>query len=261
MLKNWFKIFRLKKNLYALAEFNHFERVVSYLLLLKKQAILFDSGMGYEDISMEIKKITHNPVSVLLTHAHWDHIGGINHFKNLYVYNASFEIMHLNQGFSSLEIPELQDQKYFYNKFLPKKFTIQPVLSMKTLNDKQILKIDSTNIQVIHTPGHTLGSVCYWLEKENILFTGDTLYRGPLYLHLNESNLDQYYLSLKKLGKLVNGQTLILPGHNNISLKPISIKKVTKGVESILKSTVKPISTKNNISDFKFKTFSIRTKA
>jgi glyoxylase-like metal-dependent hydrolase (beta-lactamase superfamily II) len=64
-------------HVYALAEFEHVEKVISYLVVGDSQALLFDTGLGKKSIHNAIKTITKLPVTIFLTHSHWDHVGGV----------------------------------------------------------------------------------------------------------------------------------------------------------------------------------------
>jgi glyoxylase-like metal-dependent hydrolase (beta-lactamase superfamily II) len=108
-MSSWFTVSQLHPQVYAFAEFSHWEQVVSYLIVDKHRAFLVDTGMGYASIDEEVKKITSLPVTVLLTHTHWDHIGGLHEFESASVFNHSFELAQLKKGFSSKEVPELHD--------------------------------------------------------------------------------------------------------------------------------------------------------
>jgi len=215
MQKTWFTVTQVHKNIYALAEFSHWEQVVSYLLVDRSNAFLIDTGMGYESIKNEVNKITLLPVTVLLTHAHWDHIGGVTEFKKVCVFDDRFEKASLERGFVSKEINELNKPILFFNGYSPKEY--HSLGSKKfTVIKEQFIASDNFNIQAIHTPGHTPGSVCFYIPEFKVLFTGDTLYPGPLYAQLPESNLQQYGKSINKLNKLFSSNLLILPGHNVI---------------------------------------------
>ncbi len=216
MKKNWFSVTQLQKNVYALAEFSHWEEVISYLIVDKTQAFLIDTGMGYKSIRTCVAEITNLPVTVLLTHSHWDHIGGINEFKEIIVFNNAFEIHNLKCGFSSNTIEELNKIELFSNGFIPKKYTVAGTDSIKVVEDNAIIPSDSFSVQVIHTPGHTPGSVCFYVSELNAIFTGDTLYPGPIYLQLKESNVPDYIKSIKKLHTILNKDVCIFPGHNKI---------------------------------------------
>lgn len=77
MNTQWFTVKKIRPQLWAIAEFNHFEKTVMFLMVGKTQAILFDTGMGVRSIHKVIRTITKLPIAVFLTHSHWDHVGGI----------------------------------------------------------------------------------------------------------------------------------------------------------------------------------------
>ena len=212
---SWFTVKRIHSKVYALAEFCHWEKVVSYLVIGKDKAILFDTGMGYENIRARVEGITSLPVKVLLTHAHWDHIGGAFFFGSVGVYKSPFEMNLLEQGFSSESIDELNSERYFDKSFQPRKYHVEGVKKITKLSDDDVISVGDFSIQVIHSPGHTPGSVCYLIPELDVLITGDTVYPGPIYLNLPESSLEEYLQSVKKLVKVVSGKTKVLPGHNS----------------------------------------------
>lgn len=216
MNKNWFTITQIKKNIFSLAEFSHWEKVVSYLIVDKSQAFLIDTGMGYASIKHEVEKITTLPVTVLITHSHWDHIGSCNEFEKLHVFDHPFEKKNLKYGFSSNEITELTDKEMFSNGFLPIEYVVKGVNSFSVLQDKKFISSDNYHIETIHTPGHTPGSVCFYISELDALFTGDTLYPGPLYAQMTESSITDYVTSIKKLQKYKSTGLAIFPGHNDV---------------------------------------------
>ena len=179
--KNWFTVTQLTEELFAIAEFSHHEKVISYLIVVSEEALLIDTGMGYRSMLKLVRGITNNNIRVLLTHAHWDHIGSVHEFSDVWVFNNDYEKGLLSAGFSSenYKSPGLKN----FNTFE---------------NDHQF-QLDYLSINVIHTPGHTPGSVCFFVPEKGWLFTGDTLYRGPLYAHLPESNINDYKKSMQKL--------------------------------------------------------------
>lgn len=81
------------------------------------------------------------------------------------------------------------------------------------LKDKQKIQVADIELVVIHTPGHTLGSVCFYIEKEKLLFSGDTLFKDGIgRVDLPTSNKDLMHSSLQKLSHLP-GDTHVFPGH------------------------------------------------
>ncbi len=175
--------------------------------------VLIDTGMGYASIKDVIRRITRLPVRVLLTHTHWDHIGGAWEFQKIHVYDDAVEKNRLKNGFDSTKIPELQNMDMFEYPFLPKKYAVPEVVA-KTVLDKECVVCDPWQLTVWHTPGHTKGSVCYYESTKGLLFSGDTVYPGPLYAFEHESNVSQYASSMRYLLKHIDIVTSVFPGHN-----------------------------------------------
>lgn len=132
---------------------------------------------------------------ILLTHSHHDHINGIEQVL------AEFDAqLHLSK-------PEAQ----FWGKHL----------DLPTLHHGgDIIRLGETEIQMLLTPGHTPGSVCYHLGND--LITGDTLFVfGCGRCDLSGGNPEIMYDTLTRMGRELPGSTLILPGHN-YAVKPSS---------------------------------------
>jgi glyoxylase-like metal-dependent hydrolase (beta-lactamase superfamily II) len=252
MQKKWFTVTQVHTNVYALAEFSHWEQVVSYLIIDTTQAFLIDTGMGYDSIKAEVAKLTNLPITVLLTHTHWDHIGGIGEFEVINLFDDSFEIHSLRQGFATKNIPEMNDTELFSNGFMPKTFTVTGKDTVTTFTDHHIIPSDTFAIEVIHTPGHTPGSVCFYIEAFKILATGDTLYPGPLYAQMPESDLHDYCLSIKKLATYLDEDLTILPGHNSVTARQDLLLEARE-----LFDTIQKIPTGELLPEYKGKLLSV----
>ncbi len=175
----------------------------SYLILGKKTAIIIDPLVNSEKL---ISYLNENEIvlkAILLTHGHYDHIMGVsklhNYFKcPIYIHYEEEEIV-CNQYKNCSTL--------FNDKYELKE-------DINYLDDELI--VDDIKIQVIHTPFHTKGSVCYYLKSIPALFSGDTLFkRGIGRYDLFSGNRRLIFSSLSKLKKLYEkeGNMKVFPGH------------------------------------------------
>lgn len=178
-----------------------------------------DAGTGLNfarlyEIFKVLKKDFENIKLVINTHAHFDHIGG-----NGYFLNAKIAIHESDANILETGNEEKSNAEFFNGKLRPRKVDLK-------LKDGQIIN----GLKVIHTPGHTPGSICLYNEKEKILFSGDTIFAdGVGRTDLIGGSKEQLKNSLEKLAKLKMGK--ILPGHG----EPV-LKNGNKILESISKN-------------------------
>lgn len=169
----------------------------------EKNALVVDPGGEIDNIVSEIQQEGLTLRYILLTHAHYDHIGGVNALVEKYhpqvVLGREDEDMALDAHLNLSARGKLV-----------KGFTIQPTVLVQ---EGDTIALDELRIKVIETPGHTKGGVCYVCE--DVIFSGDTLFRGDIgRCDLYGGNLDTMMKSLKKL-KDLPGDYKVLPGHSS----------------------------------------------
>ncbi len=179
----------------------------SNIYLIKKK-VLIDTGLGYhkkmladafDSLDMKFTDIER----IIFTHAHYDHIGGKDMFTNAKTAIHKDDAKILENGDSTKSCASA------FGK------TLKPKKTDLTLNDNDIIRIDNIKLDVIHTPGHTEGSICLHDESSKILFTGDTVFSNTIgRTDLPGSNTEEMMKSLEKLKSLEISK--ILPGHGSI---------------------------------------------
>src|SRR5829696_4830963 len=87
-MQEWFEAWEAESGIFVIEEPLHAECVKSYLIVGEERAALIDTGMGVGDIAAVVRELTDKPVTVLLSHAHWDHIGGNTGFSELLIHRA-----------------------------------------------------------------------------------------------------------------------------------------------------------------------------
>lgn len=211
------------------------EEVCSYLILSEDQALLIDTGLGISNIKEAIEKITPNTVEVVNTHSHFDHVGDNHRFKKIAIHKN--EARHLERGQNSETVQAWVEPEMFKNSppegFNPTTYAIKPSRPNRQLKDGDTLIVGDRNLQVLHTPGHSPGSICLWEERRGLLFSGDTIYDDPIYAHLPHSNFDDYVRSLSMLCSLVPRVKKVLPSHGQTPLEPMFILKIAKAFQQV----------------------------
>ncbi len=138
---------------------------------------------------------------ILLTHSHWDHIADVKDLKE--VFNVSIYI-------HPLDAPNLRQPG---SDGLPCWLTIAGVEPDVLLADGMQIPLGGLTFQVLHTPGHSPGGVCFYNSQQKVLFSGDTLFEGTMgSLSLPTSQPELMWPSLDKLAQLPF-DTTVYPGH------------------------------------------------
>jgi hydroxyacylglutathione hydrolase len=138
---------------------------------------------------------------ILLTHSHWDHTAEVSLLKE----QLQVPIYIHKEDVKNLEEPG--------SDRLPLLYPIRAVKPDDYLYDGQILMVGELAIEVIHTPGHTPGGVCFYLKQQKALFSGDTLFKGTIgNLSFPTARPKLMWASLERLAKLPK-DTKVYPGH------------------------------------------------
>ncbi len=167
-----------------------------------------DPGMssdeGEEQLLAFFRSEKLTPEAILLTHGHFDHCWGVErllaHFSiPVYLHPADLEMLRKGPGvFRGMQSLKMMQHD----------FPVEP------LADGQVLQLSGASFQVIHTPGHTPGGVCFWSERNNLLLSGDTLFAGSIgRTDLDGGDYDVLMQSILHKLLVLPGETDVIPGH------------------------------------------------
>jgi hydroxyacylglutathione hydrolase len=193
-----------------------FSGVSNCYLVFNKEIFLVDTGMPGRSneiikfLTNDIKRSPEDVKTIVITHHHFDHTGSLDKLKSITgakiaVHSADADYLseEKSQPGSAFMIPLVILMKFIYR--------LKPVKADIILKNGDIIG----DYEVIHTPGHTPGSICLYNPNNKVIFVGDNLnyskgkIMGPSSRLLPEP--EQYKKSMKKLGDL--DIEVILPGH------------------------------------------------
>ncbi|MFH0839193.1 MAG: MBL fold metallo-hydrolase [Candidatus Omnitrophota bacterium] len=180
----------MQTNCYVLAESKNSE------------CLIIDPGADYKDIQAILDRLRLTPKFIINTHGHIDHIGADGDFKvPVYIHRLDSEFLH----------DPAKNLSFCYKD---SKALLKP---SRLLEDGDVLELKkSIRIKVIHTPGHTPGSIS--LKVDTAIFTGDTLFfEGVGRTDLPAGNEKALFVSIKEKLLLFADTTVIYPGHGHES--------------------------------------------
>lgn len=158
--------------------------------LENNECVVIDPGADFKRIMSRIEDKGFKVKYILLTHGHFDHIGAVTELKH-----ATSADIYVNFG----------DVDLYQNAFIPD----------RELLDGDKLYLGEIEIQVITTPGHTQGGVCFYLPAEKVLFAGDTLfYRSVGRTDLPGGNHKQLIQNIITKLMVLPDDVVVYPGHS-----------------------------------------------
>ncbi len=198
------EVIKINENTWYIEENQH---VRFYLLAGSKEALLIDTGMNVENVKGIVKELTDLPVKLINTHADVDHVGG----------NKEFDIFYMHPSECS---------NYYKNKkgtgdFIP-------------VEDGEKMDLGDRPLEIILIPGHTPGSIAILDVNNKMLFSGDPVQDGTIYMFGIQRELHAYKKSLLKLQKLQERFENIYPAHGTTPVQPQIIGELLQATDQLL---------------------------
>lgn len=218
-MSDWFTVDKIDGSTYIISEYRHWEETHCYLLNGAERSLLIDTGLGICNIYDEVTKLTDKPITAVATHIHWDHIGGHKYFSDFYAHGDELDWL---SGKFPLPLNAVKEmvldrcdppEGYDINSY--ELFQGTPT---RLLKDGDTIDIGRRTIEVIHTPGHSPGHMCFWEKERGYLFTGDLVYKDTLLAYYPSTDPSAYLDSLEKISLLPVKR--VFPGHHSLDIEP-----------------------------------------
>jgi glyoxylase-like metal-dependent hydrolase (beta-lactamase superfamily II) len=242
-MHEWFAVQAVAPDVWLIAEPGH---VNSWLVRGRDRAILIDTGLGIAPIRSLAETLAGVPISVVNTHAHFDHVGGNREFSDIAIHELG--MARLRQGvpthvltaylaytrelIAASELYRDLDRRYFFlledasdPRPLPTGFSgedwrIGPSEATHAFHEGDRIDLGGRTLSVLYTPGHAPDCICLLDEEAGILFGGDTINTGPIYAHLADSDVAAFTASTARLASLAAGLRMVCVSHFGRAVSP-----------------------------------------
>lgn len=162
----------------------------AYLIISGNQAAVIDISGTLDPVKHGLKQAGAELKYILITHAHSSHVKSVPEIKE--ALGGTFCMHPYEHELLKETMPGLEPDQM--------------------VKDKSVLNIGDTAINVLHTPGHTKGSVCFHIPTANALFSGSTMVKGGFGKIWGPNSMSLMLFSLKRLNYSIYGRVVVYPG-------------------------------------------------
>ena len=173
-----------------------------------RDCLIIDPGLGAGKLINFLKEHELNPLAVVLTHGHIDHIAGVAALRT--------EFPDIRVHIHKLDADMLTKPHTNLSAMTGGNFSIEPAEFY--LDEQSIIEQAGVKLSVLHTPGHTPGGICLYSEDEGIVFTDDTLFADSIgRTDFPNGNMPQLLEGIRKKLFTLPDETKVYPGHGPIT--------------------------------------------
>ncbi|MGV3465930.1 MAG: MBL fold metallo-hydrolase [Heyndrickxia sp.] len=175
----------------------------------QKECIIFDPGAEGDKLITILEKEQLHPQAILLTHAHFDHIGAVDEVRQ----NYNIPVFVHEKEANWLTNPTLNGSQLFLNG---RSIVASP--ADRIIKREETLSIGGFAFKILETPGHSPGSVSFYVNDINTVFAGDTLFQGSIgRTDLPGGDHEQLLNSIEEKLLSLPKETFVLPGHGPVT--------------------------------------------
>ena len=205
MVDDYFAVEDLGSGTLAIGEPRYYQQNYSYLIVGEKRALLFDSGSGTRDISGVVASLTRLPVTVMVSHLHFDHLGGIGPFDHV-------AMIDLPQTRADVADGRFSPTRYEYLGLIDRR-TAPSMRVTEWLVPGAVVDLGGRSLTVLTTPGHTESSSALFDPASRRLYIGDYVYPTMLYAFLPGASLSSYQQTAQRLLATLPADTVLWTAH------------------------------------------------
>lgn len=198
-----------------------------FLLEGEEQAVLIDSGMNCPNALEMAKGLTTKNIILLNTHGDGDHTSGTGSFSSIGMHKLDYDNCSIESRF--------------------------PEVSLEEVKDNDIIELGNRTLRIIHIPGHTLGSIAILDETNRVLYAGDSVQKGHIFMFGKHRSPEQYEASLDKMIAISDEYDYIYASHDECILPKDYVGKVKSSWQQVRNGAVEYTLTElfgNKVKDY-----------
>ena len=239
LVQDWFAVSNPEPGIYTIEEPLHDEQVKSSLVVGRRRALLIDTGMGVGDIRALVESLTDRPITVVNSHAHWDHVGGNHRFADgtteIWIHEA--EAADLEAGVSNERLRRAFEPPYLRGP-LPSgvelsALAIPPTRATHVLSGGERFDLGDRVLEVIHAPGHSPGGIVLLERASGVLFSTDVAYPCALYAFGPQADLAAYRRTMTRLANLASSLRTVYPSHCGSPMSPALLPAMRDALDAV----------------------------
>lgn len=224
----WFACYELPGDIVAICEPQHLQEVNVYLIKGSERALLLDTGMGICNIEPLVRELWPGELTVVNCHRHFDHTGNNWRFREVLIADEAGALRQAREGCPKEPLRNQTDPDMFLfgypEGFDPADYWIRP-FNARPVEDGHVFDLGSRQVRLLYTPGHLEDHLMLYDLREKILFSGDMIYLGAIYVQfgndvLGYSDLDQYIASLERIERELPEIRAVYTSHNDFIMPP-----------------------------------------
>ncbi|HEX4931546.1 MAG TPA: MBL fold metallo-hydrolase [Gemmatimonadaceae bacterium] len=261
----WFHVYRVDDGVFAFHEPFNVQEVISWLIVGRSRALLFDTGMGMSRISAVVRELTRLPVTVVNSHSHYDHVGGNAEFGDVWAMATDYtrgNAAGIPHAKVAQEVrPDALCARALTTPFDTATYAIRPFHATGAVRDGSVIDLGGRRLEVLAIPGHTPDAMALLDRARGHLWTGDTFYPGPIWLHVPGTDLAAYDASMARLAALAPSLTRIFPAHNFPVASPSVLPRVLDAFRQVRAGAARHEPRGEGLVEYPFDGFSFLMRA
>ncbi|MFD8778351.1 MBL fold metallo-hydrolase [Streptomyces sp. NPDC059916] len=224
VVQDWFRVTAIDSTLTLIDEPHVHELLDSntWLVRGRDRDLLVDCGLGVGDLPALLAQLTAREPTVVLTHAHLDHMGAAHVFAHCWAHPLEAvespelgsllgSVWAAQGGLPDFDLPPLLISAVPHEGYDPSSYELRPAHVTRHLGDVDRIDLGDRALTVLHLPGHSPGSIALLDEADGTLFSGDVVYDDVLLDELPGSDREKYVHTMKRLRELP--VRIVRPGH------------------------------------------------